>query len=279
MQIWKAHYKDQYHDNYIDIVNTEEDSREIPLSFTLDGIEFLGRSLEDFQLADDTKYDEAKEKFCILKAGGYSVRDTEIPYWYELQRYALDIEIPVKVLRKHDICEIQGTIHISFEYTEPDIEKSRIKTYCDDMQVYYDDVNVYDFTLHVDGVSYNSTKKTLYFESALYDISKQMAQDYYMKCCFTCQYSDYSPYGNDNYGCMLCYCRYKEDYLKVNNKDDFFEYLENKDCEVRQETYLCREYDLRNKCSGYRGFVDGVNEIDTKTKGICVIKESYPFPM
>ena len=54
----------------------------------------------------------------------------------------------------------------------------------------------------MDGVSYRSTKKTLYFESALYDICKQMAQDYYIKRCFNCQYSDYSPYGNDNYGCI-----------------------------------------------------------------------------
>ena len=131
----------------------------------------------------------------------------------------------------------------------------------DDVQVYHNDVNVYDFSLRVDGVSYISTEKTLYFESVLNDICKQMAQDYYMKCCFTCQYSDYSPYGNDNYGCMLCYCRHKEECLKVNNKSDYFKFHEGKDCDVRQETYLCKEYDLRNKCSGYRGFVYGVDGI------------------
>ena len=226
MQRWKAHYKDKYHDTFIDIINTEKDSRENPLLFSLDGIEFLGRSFEDFELADNTKYDEAKEKFCILKSGGYNVGGIEIPYCYELQRYALDIEIPVKVIRKHDNCEIQGMIHISFEYTEPDMEKSRIRMYCDDMQVYHDVINVYDFTLQVDGVRYSSKKETLDFETALHDICMQMEKDYYMKCCFTCQYSDYSPYGNDNYGCMLCYCSCKEDYLKVNNKDDFFNYLE-----------------------------------------------------
>lgn len=239
MQILKANYKDSLHDTMIDILNTEEDSRTEPLSFILDGVKFQGRTLDDFYLADDIQYDAVKDKFCILKAGGYSVGNTKIPYWYELQRYALDIEIPVKAVRKHDNCEIQGMIHFSFEH---------------------DDGNVYDFTLHVDGVSYSSKKNTLYFESALHEICNQMAQDYYMKCCFTCQYSDYSPYGNDNYGCMLCYCRYKEEYLKVNNKDDYFKYLEDKDCDVRQETYLCNEYDLRNKCSGYRGFVNGVNQ-------------------
>ncbi len=261
MQIWKAHYKDLLHDTLIDIFNTEEDSRTEPLSFILDGVKFQGRGLDYFELADDTQYDEAKDKFCILKSGGYSIGNTKVPYWYELQRYTLDIEIPVQVVRKHDNCEIQGMIHIFFEYKEPDIEKCQVRMYCDDVQVYHDDGNVYDFSLHVDRVSYISTGKTLDFEYFLNDICKQMAQDYYMKCCFTCQYSDYSPYGNDNYGCMLCYCRYKEEYLKVNNKSDYFNYLEDKDCDVRQETYLCKEYDLRNKCSGYRGFVYGVNEI------------------
>lgn len=33
--------------------------------------------------------------------------------------------------------------------------------------------------------------------------------DYYIKCCFTCQYSDYSPYGSDDYGLMLRFCRHK----------------------------------------------------------------------
>ncbi|MDE6761681.1 MAG: hypothetical protein K2J90_13560 [Lachnospiraceae bacterium] len=56
---------------------------------------------------------------------------------------------------------------------------------------------------------------------------------------------------------MLCYRRYKEEYLKVNDKDDFFEYIEMKDFDTRQEDYLCEEYEVRNKCEGYRGFVDG----------------------
>ena len=66
MQIWKAHFKDQYHDTVIDIVNSEEEYKNNPLSFTLDGVKFEGTGIGDFQLADDTKYNEAKEKFNIL---------------------------------------------------------------------------------------------------------------------------------------------------------------------------------------------------------------------
>lgn len=255
MQIWKAHYKDALHDTMIDIINTDEDSRTEPLSFILDGVRFQGRSLGDFKLADHTQYDEAKKKFCILKAGGFGIGNTHAPYWYELQRYALDIEIPVNVVRKCDNCEIQGRIHLAFEYSEHDMEKIQPQILCENIQVYHDDAVVSDFTLYADGKHYRSTHKTLFFESALLDICKQMAQDYYMMCCFTCRYSDYSPYGNDDYGDMLCYRRHKEDYLKVNDKDGFFQYLEGKDFEARQETYLCEEYDLRDQCSGYRGFV------------------------
>ena len=262
MQIWKAHYKDLLHDTVIDIVNTEDDSRTDTLSFTLDGVKFQGRTLGGFELSDHAQYEEAKNKFCILKSGSYRVRNTEVSYYlYELQRYALDIEIPMKVVRKLDNCEIQGKIHLAFEYVEHDLNKNQSKIFCDGVRVYFDDEIVSDFTLCVEGKRYSSTKKTLYFESALYDICKQMAQDYYLKCCFTCQYSDYSPYGNDDFGCMICYRKHKEDCLKVNSKDDFFEHLEDKDCEVRQETYLCEEYELRNKCSGYRGFVYGVKEL------------------
>ena len=62
-----------------------------------------------------------------------------------------------------------------------------------------------------------------------------------------------SPYGSDDYGLMLCFCRHKNDCLKVNSKDDFFSFLEGKDYDGRQETYLCGHYCLRDKASGYRG--------------------------
>ena len=124
---------------------------------------------------------------------------------------------------------------------------------CDDTRVYRDDVIVREFSLSVDGIRYKSAEKTLWFEAALGDICRQIKSDYYIKCCFTCQYSDYSPYGSDDYGLMLCFCRHKDDCLKVNSKDDFFSFLEGKDYDGRQETYLCGHYCLRDKASGYRG--------------------------
>lgn len=259
MQYWKAHYKDALHDTDIEILNTEEDYRTDPLSFVLDGVTFKGTSPADFQLADVTQYDEANKKFSLLKWGGhYSKYQISSPYSYDLQRYELEVEIPVSVYRKRDKRLVAGNIFLAFKYSEPDIEKPQSILMCDDTRVYRDNLDVSEFSLLVDGCCYKTTKKTSWFEMALSDICTQIRHSYYIKCCFTCQYSDYSPYGSDDYGLMLCFCRHKEDCLKVNSKEEFFTYLEGKDYDGRQETYLCEHYSLRNRASGYRGFVDGI---------------------
>lgn len=257
MQYWKAHYKDALHDTDIQIVNTEEDYRTDPLSFTLDNIRFHGTSLGDFQLADEGQYQEAAEKFCLLKYGGHcSKYHITSPYIYDLQRYELETEIPISVVRKKDNCLIMGVLFIAMRYQEYNGTRSSYGRICDDVLVYHDALEVSEFSLCVDGICYKHIGKTMYFEGALGDICTQMKNDYYIKCCFTCQYSDYSPYGNDDYGCMLCYCRHKSDCLKVNSKEEYFRFLEGKDFDARQETYLCEQYCLRNQASGYRGYVD-----------------------
>lgn len=259
MKIWKAHYKDKFHDVDTDIINTETDHNE-PLSLVIDGIEFSGVSIGDLELKDANKYDEIKDKFCILRSGGYSVYGIDVSYCYELQRYSLDVDIPVTIVRRCDDSETEGIIHIYFEYKEQDKSKHRAKMYCGNELVYHDDAVVHEFSLHVDGKCFHSSRLTLDFESALTDICRQTAKEYRIKCCFTCQYSDYSPYGNDYFGSMLCYCDNKEDYLKVNNKGEFIEHLSDTPYKMRQETYLCGEYSVRDKCPGYRGYVSGAND-------------------
>lgn len=262
MQYWKAHYKDALHDTNIQILNTEGDYSTDPLSFTLDNITFQGASLGDFCLADEIQYCEASKKFSLLKWGGnYSEYQFTSPYFYDLQRYGLEIEIPISAFRKKDQSLTTGTLFLAFEYVEPDFTKPCSIILCDDIRVYRDEVIVQEFSFSIDGSIYKSALKTLDFETALNDICTQMKGDYSIKCCFTCQYSDYSPYGNDDYGTMLCFCRHKDDCLKVNSKEDFFTFLGGKDFDARQETYLCEQYCLRNKVKGYRGFVDGIIDL------------------
>lgn len=87
-------------------------------------------------------------------------------------------------------------------------------------------------------------------------IANEEADKYRLKCCFTCQWSDYSPYGSDDFGTMLCYRAHKEEYLRVNTKNDYFEHLEGLPVEQRQETYICPDFAVRDQCEGYRGFVE-----------------------
>ena len=96
------------------------------------------------------------------------------------------------------------------------------------------------------------------FKIKVYKVDQNKSLRENQSIIITCQYSDYSPYGNDDYGTMLCYKKHKSEYLKVNDKYSYFEYLEGVECEVRQETYLCDEYEKRNQCEGYQGFVEQV---------------------
>lgn len=261
MEYYKAHYKDEHHDVDIVIENTQGEYKTNPLSFTLDGVTFRGTSLGNFELANPEQYEEAKEKFCILKHGGYDERTKyTFPYSYLLQRFGLKLAMPIKLIRKSDYREVFGELKLAFSYEKRDGEKTKrgICYQCDGERIYPDNCVVKEFSLLVEDELYSSNKKTLYFESALLDISRQIQEKYYLKCCFTCQYSEYSPFGNDDFGIMLCYRKHKEACLKVNSKDEYFEFLGDKDFDGRQETYLCEEYAERRQSSGYRGFVEGV---------------------
>lgn len=257
MKYWKAHFKDQFHNEEITIINNEEGNNS--LSFELDGIKFSGNCPHDFSLEDENQCEEAMKKFRFIRHGGYNeMLDMNSPYCYDLQRYSLNVEIPLTLLRKKDNFRIEGTIHIAFSMKEYDSNIPKCRYSCDNEFVYGDDIIVHNFYICVDNERFDSDKQTLYFETALNDISEKMKEKYCIMSCFTCQYSEYSPYGNDDFGMMLCYKDYKEECIKVNSKDDYFELLENKNFDIRQETYLCSEYEPRIHSSGYRGFVNGV---------------------
>lgn len=254
MIIFKAHFKDEKHDTDIDIVNSESgfDS----LSFEIDGVKFSGNPF-DFELAEPEKYDVDTLPFGILKTGGNTRSDgSKSSYYYFLQRYELEMTIPVKVVRRCDDKDTGAYFRIKYEYRQPvETDKKRNTGYlCEDNSVAFDIIDISEFSLNIgDEVYYG--KNIADFESAILSIYKLIKDKYDMICCLTCQYSDYSPYGNSDFGTMLCYRRYKEEYLKVNSKSDFFEYLSDIKAESVQETQLCKEYSPRTLCEGYRGYI------------------------
>ena len=256
MKYWKAHYKDEFHDEDILIANEEADKFD-NLTFTIDGITFLGGDISSFDLKDSEQVGMAQQRFSLLKWGGtMSEINHTSPYGYTLQRYALNMQIPIQVFRTADGSGIEGVLHVGYRYVPHNMEKVQIRFYCDDRRVWPDDLEVTDFRLCVDGEEFSVSCEDLWFESNLQELIRLMAPEYRLKCCFTCQWSDYSPYGSDDFGTMLCYRAHKKEYLRVNTKNDYFEHLEELPAEQRQETYVCPDFAVRDQCEGYRGFVE-----------------------
>ena len=256
MRYWKAHYKDEFHDEDIIIVNEEADKHG-NLSFTIDGITFQSGDIGNFKLKDLSQAEKAQEHFRLIKLGGaMSMVNMTFPYVYSLQRYALNIEIPIQVVRTADSSEVEGILHVGYRYVPHEWLKAQSRYYCDDHRVWVDDLEVTDFRFCVDGEEFSVFYEDLWFGENLKELVYILAPEYRLRCCFTCQWSDYSPYGADDFGTMLCYRAHKAEYLKVNDEYDYLEYVYGLPCEQRQETYVCPDYALRDQCGGYRGFVE-----------------------
>ncbi len=70
--------------------------------------------------------------------------------------------------------------------------------------------------------------------------------------CYNCKFSDYSIYGQQFWGSMLCFKNNKEAYSKVTGKDEFMEIMDEFD-QLVPESYFCDEFEERPKNTGYRG--------------------------
>lgn len=256
MITYKAHYKDELHDLDIDITHDKGKA----LTFTIDGVRFKGANFNDFELEEPEKYSMDDLPFRLFKEGGKIYHEklgieVDSEYFYTLQRYSLEVTIPVTVIRISDSRNMDAFIRLKVKLRERnENDRNNIIYRCDGVRVFPDASDVEDFSLHIGDEIING-QKTLYFEDALKSINSQIKDTYELKCCLTCQYSDYSPYGNDGFGYMLCYRDHKDEYLKVNDKDSFFEYVADLDFEFEYETNLCKEFAPRILCEGYRGDV------------------------
>lgn len=255
MTQWNAHYRDETHD--LDIVITNEEADKFDnLSFTIDGVTFIGGDISSFELKDPTQYELAQARFRLLKWGGkFPGIDHFSPYTYSLQRYSMTIDIPVWADRTCDGSLTRGVLHVGYRYVPHDMERIQSRFYCDDQRVWVDDLEVTCFRFTVDGNEYPILCDSLWFDENLSDLCSALPPDYRLRCCYTCQWSDYSPYGSDDFGTMLCYKAHQEEYLNVNSKNGYFEFLEPLTPEQRQETYLCPDFAPRDQCRGYRGYV------------------------
>lgn len=97
-----------------------------------------------------------------------------------------------------------------------------------------------------------SSGKSGWFEGELLDIQRRLPDGVLMKACINCLYSDYSPYGHGLFGSMMCFRNLKDEYLRVNSKDDFWA-VHSRQERMVQETYLCSDFVRRVPGTGYRG--------------------------
>jgi Family of unknown function (DUF6304) len=89
-------------------------------------------------------------------------------------------------------------------------------------------------------------------EIALQQVQQQMPPGTYMKICFNCAFSDYSPAGQGLSG-MHCFRRNKPEYRSARNKTDFLQLPAQCRPELVPEIYLCPEFERRTPGTGYRG--------------------------
>lgn len=106
-------------------------------------------------------------------------------------------------------------------------------------------------TLEVEREALKSSGKSGgFFELEMLDIQRLLPARTYMKCCFNCAFSGYSPGGNGMW-LMFCHRNHKEEYLKANDKSEWFRLIDLAAGRV-QETYLCPEFQRWNGETGYR---------------------------
>ena len=69
----------------------------------------------------------------------------------------------------------------------------------------------------------------------------------YIKCCINCMFSEYSPFGNQDYGDLMCFKSCKEAWLEIGYTG--LKITENwekiKKFKTTQEAYFCEEFKLR----------------------------------
>lgn len=139
---------------------------------------------------------------------------------YSVNGFSIKAEIPVKILDK-DGDETDASVY--FEIGESHV-------YC----------------LHINGCKFNL--KYPNFEAGLMPQHTQAFGIQCVKCCANCQYSEYSPYGSDTYGDLMCFRNSKEAWAKtgyhgLKGLEDWRSVL---DIEYIQELFWCEEFQLKS---------------------------------
>ena len=250
MKQWKARFNDEQHDVVTRIENNFSKEKILDsLRMEIDGLSFVGMEFDDFELEHEHDFESVSKKFKILKWG----KAPNYTYW--LQRYSLTIEIPVQVIEIKNNLTSKATISFSYSLVEDTKRNSGCRFMLDDERVFPDKVICHSFYLAIGDEKYLCDEPSLDFETSLLQICKEIKDRFYLKCCFGCLYSDYSPYGKSFFAMMQCYLSVADQYIRVSGKygdQPIWKVYESG--EQKQETYVCDGFKPRINClGGYRG--------------------------
>ena len=226
---YPAKFSDEFGDEKTTIYNDGK-----CLRMVVRDVEFIGSDFHGFDPVTGT--DEAKLKQFNLFLG-------------ELCAYVLDCEIPILVISNDRIFEEK--LHAHIEYGEP-VETGKGTTiHRRDGSIVQDPHHqirheVLHFQLTFQGRLFKTSGKVRYasFDEQLTELQALLPPAVYLKICWNCAFSDYSPAGSGVFGNMACFRDCKAAYQAVKTKKELFE-IWSKRAEDVQEIYLCSEFEKR----------------------------------
>lgn len=217
MKKYKAIYRDK-HGTEI----SEFQSNGSELKIELRGIEFSGNCFEELE----GKIDE--NKFDYVEYEGVKDRG-------DLTDCKFNLEIPLSVVRGEK--EINKILQTEVQLGESEN---------------------YGITIKIESEKeFISTSRSFgYFEDAIIDIQNQLPNEERLKCCLSCKFSHYNPYGNGMFGYLFCFKKIKEKTNQVEDKDSLFDLWKTADKENKifcvQEVHVCEEHEfITNKDWNY----------------------------
>lgn len=214
-------YPAKYRDNHGEEITSIENAGE-QLSLTVRGVAFLGDDFDSLETSIPLNSPQLKS-FTLHES---SLADCEIE---------CDMPITAVTLTETTLCNLHMHLKLGKPLTNGALENETLQ-----------------LSLDLNGKAYTSCGQHGWFEDELDELNQRLPESVYLKCCFNCAFSDYSPAGSGLFGGLACFRDNKEQYLNVENKRDLFQIWETK-TEFVQETYLCTEFEKRVAGTGYRG--------------------------
>jgi len=211
-------YPALYRDHFGEEVTTLENDGKV-LRMVVRGVTLEGSMLDDWEPAIPPD---------ATQPASFSFTGNEL---------TLDFEIPVPVVA-HDRT-LSANLRVHLELGAPKANGGLDR---EELQL----------ELIVENKSFKSCGKHGWFEDELVELHAALPEDMFIKSCFKCAFSDYSPGGFGMFGCMACFRNSKQAYLSLKGKAAYFT-LAEEIAEYVQETYLCPEFEERVPSTGYRG--------------------------